>query len=220
MADILDNLTWFGHSSFMVKDGKTGESFYFLDPFDFKKTPNTKASAIFITHAHYDHWSPNDIRKVITDTTSVVGVKGCDKLSLSSGQFTLVYPNQTFITSGIRVKTIPAYNMKPDRVTYHPRENQWVGYVFEFNGGRVYHAGDTDFIPDMKTLKDIDVAMLPIGGTYTMDVREAIEAANTIKAKVTIPIHYKRLLGINAKKAEEEFVSGVKGKVAVMKELS
>lgn len=219
MADILDGISWFGHASFSLEN-KLGKKFYFVDPFDIKRLPNDKADAIFITHAHYDHWSPNDIRKLIKNDTVVVGTKGCENLNLPSNAFMIVGPDRILTVAGIRVKTVPAYNVKPDRVNYHPKENKWVGYVFEVGEARIYHAGDTDFIPEMRNLVDIDVAMIPIGGTYTMDVKEAIQAANTIKAEVTIPMHYRRLLGNNVKAAEEEFKAGVKGKVVVMKELS
>ncbi len=219
MTNVLDSLSWLGHASFQIEN-KEGKKFYFVDPFDLKKTPNEKADAIFITHAHYDHWSPNDIRKLIKPDTVVVATKGCENLNLPSNVFMLVEPGRILTVSGIRIKTIPAYNTKQERLTFHPKENRWVGYVFEIGESRIYHAGDTDFIPDMKNLTDIDVAMLPIGGTYTMDAKEAAQAANTIKAKVTIPMHYRRLLGERAKAAEEEFKSGVKGKVVLLRELS
>ncbi len=215
----LDDISWFGHASFMVEN-KLGGKFYFLDPFDIKRLPNEKMDAIFISHAHFDHWSPNDIRKLITPDTVIVGVNGCQNLNLPNNAFMIVEPNRLFTVSDIKVKTIPAYNIKPDRTTFHPKENKWVGYVLDVGGMKIYHAGDTDLIPEMKTLSDIDVAMLPIGGTYTMDVKEATEAANIIKADVTIPMHYRRLLGNNAKSAEEEFKAGVKGKVEVLRELS
>ncbi|MBU5537506.1 MAG: MBL fold metallo-hydrolase [Candidatus Aenigmatarchaeota archaeon] len=216
---IVDNLSWFGHASFSIED-KIGKKFYFIDPFDLKRLPSGKADAIFVTHAHYDHWSPNDIRKLLKPDTTVIATNGCENLNLPSNAFMIVEPDRTFTIAGIRVKTVPAYNVKPERLNYHPKENKWVGYIFEINESRIYHAGDTDFIPEMKNLVNIDVAMLPIGGTYTMDVKEAIQAANTIQAGVTIPMHYRRLLGNKAKAAEEEFKSGVKGKVVVMKELS
>lgn len=219
MSSILDNISWFGHASFSIKS-KEGGKFYFVDPFDLKRLPNEKADAIFITHAHYDHWSPNDIRKLIKQDTVVVAPNGCQNLNLPSNAFMIVGPDRIITVAGIRIKTIPAYNVKPDRLSYHPKENKWVGYIFEIGESRIYHAGDTDFIPEMKNLTDIDVTMLPIGGTYTMDVKEAIQAANMIKAKVTIPMHYRRLLGDRAKDAEEEFKTGVKGKVVVMRELS
>lgn len=217
--NIIDNISWFGHASFLLEN-KTGKKFYFVDPFDLKRLPNGKADAIFITHAHYDHWSPNDIRKLIKNDTVVIATNGCENLNLPSNAFTTVGPNRILTVAGIRVETVPAYNVNQERLDYHPKENKWVGYIFEVGETRIYHAGDTDFIPEMRNLTDIDVAMLPIGGTYTMDVKEAIQAANTIKAEVTIPMHYRRILGDKAKAAEEEFKSGVKGKVVVMRELS
>ncbi len=219
MGDTLDNLSWFGHASFLLEN-KSGKKFYFVDPFDLKRSPKDKADAIFITHAHYDHWSPNDIRKLIKPDTVVVATSGCENLNLPNNAFMIVGPNRIITVAGIRIKTVPAYNVKPDRITFHPKENNWVGYIFEVGESRIYHAGDTDFIPEMRSLTDIDVAMLPIGGTYTMDVKEAIQAANVIKADVAIPMHYRRLLGEKAKVAEEEFKAGVKGKVVVLRELS
>lgn len=219
MGNILDSLSWFGHASFSIEN-KVGKKFYFVDPFDLKRMPNEKADAIFITHAHYDHWSPNDIRKLIKNDTVVVATNGCENLNLPSNAFMIVEPGRILTVAGIRVKTVPAYNIKPDRLTYHPKENKWIGYIFEVGESKIYHAGDTDFIPEMRNLVDIDVAMLPIGGTYTMDVKDAVQAANTIQAEVTIPMHYRRLLGDKSKSAEEEFKSGAKGKTVVMRELS
>lgn len=219
MANVLDSLSWFGHASFSIEN-KVGKKFYFVDPFDLKRMSSEKADAIFITHAHYDHWSPNDIRKLIKPDTVVVATNGCENLNLPSNAFMIVGPNRIITVAGIRIKTVPAYNVRPDRITFHPKENNWVGYIFEVGESRIYHAGDTDFIPEMKNLTDIDVALLPIGGTYTMDVKDAVQAANTIKAGVTIPMHYRRLLGDKSKSAEEEFKSGVKGKVVIMRELS
>lgn len=219
MGSIVDDISWFGHASFSIEN-KTGEKLYFVDPFDLKRLPLEKADAVFITHAHHDHWSPTDIRKLIKPDTVVVAVNGCENLNLPSNAFMIVGPNRLMTVAGIRIKTVPAYNVKPDRLSFHPKQNNWVGYIFEVGESRIYHAGDTDFIPEMKVLGELDVAMLPIGGTYTMDVNEAVQAANTIKAEVTIPMHYRRLLGDKYKAAEEEFKSGVKGKVVVMRELS
>ena len=218
MSDI-DNLSWFGHASFSIEN-KIGKKFYFVDPFDLKRTPNEKADAIFVTHAHHDHWSPTDIRKILKPDTAVIATNGCQNLNLSNNAFIIVEPGRVMTVAGIRIKTIPAYNFKPDRLNYHPKENKWVGYVLEVGETRIYHAGDTDFIPEMKTLTDIDVAMLPVGGTYVMDVKEAIQAANAINAKVAVPMHYRMLLKDRAKAAEEEFKSGVKGKVEILRELS
>lgn len=127
-------------------------------------------------------------------------------------------PGKDFPLGEMKVRTIPAYNIKPERVEYHPKANSWVGYILNINGKIVYHAGDTDFIPEMRQLKGIDLALLPIGGTFTMDVDEAVEAANTIKARVTAPIHYRRLLGDKAEEAEERFKKGVKGETIIFEE--
>ncbi|MBI2547239.1 MAG: MBL fold metallo-hydrolase [Candidatus Aenigmarchaeota archaeon] len=219
MSDASEVLSWFGHASVSVEN-KEGKKFYFIDPFDIKRPPDKKSDAIFITHSHYDHWSPNDIRKLLRPDTVVVATNGCQNLNLPSNAFMILGPDRIVTVAGIRAKTVPAYNVKPDRLNYHPKENKWVGYILEIGEYRIYHAGDTDFIPEMKNLTDIDVALLPIGGTYTMDVKEAIQAANAINAKVTIPIHYRRLLGDKAKAAEDEFKAGVKGKVEILRELS
>ncbi len=217
-----DFVKWFGHASFLLKD-ENGRKLLFLDPFELKDVKD-KADLVLITHAHFDHWSPVDLRKVLKESTNVVAVNGCSRLSLSATlppeRFHMTEPFKEFSMEGIKVKTIPAYNINPVRLKAHPRENNWVGYVVNINGKQIYHAGDTDFIPEMKQLKNIDVAMLPIGGTFTMDVNEAIEAANLIRAKVTLPIHYKRLLGDTYKEAEHRFKSGVKGEVALLEEFS
>ncbi len=218
MLDLQDDVRWFGHASFLIYDDKKGRKVYFIDPFELKGKPTEQADIVFITHAHFDHWSPDDLKKVLTKETKVVLVKGCEGVKISN--VIKAEPNKSFEINGVNVETIPAYNIKPERSQYHPRSNNWVGYVLEINGSRLYHAGDTDFIPEMRNLKDIDIAMLPMGGTFTMDVDEAVEAANTIRAKVTVPIHYRRLLEGKYREAEERFVSGVKGKVKILKEFS
>ncbi len=212
----IPGVVWFGHSSFLLKDvaGKA----LFLDPYDLKKVPRIKADLVFITHLHSDHWSIEDLKKVITlKSTLITPHGGADKSGLSN-PFVLVKPGETHAFGDLTVKTISAYNSKPDRLNYHLKSNGWVGYIFEFNGKRIYHAGDTDFVPEMNKLGELDLAFLPMGGTFTMDVLEAIAAANTIHAKVTVPIHYKALLKDKAKLAETQFRDGVKGEVAILKE--
>ncbi len=216
---VLDKIKWFGHASFSLEN--SNKNFYFVDPFDLKSKPKEEADAVFITHAHYDHWSPKDIEKTLGKETIVVLVNGCETaLPVSTVKIIKTEPFREINVGGIKVLTVPAYNTKPERKNFHPKENKWVGYIFELDNARIYHAGDTDFIPEMKELGNLDVAMLPIGGTYTMDVSEAIEAANVIKSKITVPMHYRRLLGVKAKDAEEKFVSSVKGRVEILEEVS
>ncbi|MFH1182098.1 MAG: MBL fold metallo-hydrolase [Candidatus Woesearchaeota archaeon] len=198
---LLDGITCCGHSSFLLKGAKT----IYIDPYKLKKAE--KADIVFITHGHFDHLSPEDLKKVADKKTVIVSpvhVNGFENV-------VLVKPSSEYTVEGIKFRTVPAFNVKLDRRSFHPKPNNWVGYVIEFEGRKIYHAGDTDFIEEMKHLGEIDVALLPIGGTYTMDVQEAIEAANTIKAKVTVPMHYKSLLASRAKDAEELFKARVQG---------
>src|SRR3972149_3739774 len=159
---MLDRLKWFGHASFLIKDSNA-RKLLFLDPFDLKDVKE-KADLIFITHAHYDHWSPKDIKRIWKEETRIIAVNHCTG---SFPNMTITEPNKEFSIDGIKVRTIPAYNVKPERINFHPRKNNWVGYVINIDGKQIYHAGDTDFVPEMKNLKDIQIAMLPIGGTYT-----------------------------------------------------
>jgi len=203
----------------MFKEVGKEKKTLFIDPYNLGRVPRAKADFVFITHPHYDHLSPDDLKKVITKETLIVSPSGeVDKLGLPNPT-QLVEPNKTYMFGDITVKTIPAYNINPDRLKYHPREKNWVGYLFEFNGKKIYVPGDTDFVPEMKELgNSLALAFLPIGNIYTMDVLEAVAAANTIHAKVTVPIHYKQVLNEKSKTAELQFQEGVKSEIAILKE--
>lgn len=217
------SLTWLGHSSFFFKD-QNGNKIYFVDPFELGGRKLEKADLVFITHAHYDHFSPQDIEKIAKDSTVIIAPPDIlGQLSISDERKVRTEPNKSYEVKNFKFSTIPAYNDRPGREEKHPRRNNWVGYIFELNGKKVYHAGDTDFTPEMKGLRDLnlDVAMLPMGGNFTMDAQEAAEAANYIAAKITIPIHYKRLLGDSYKEAEERLKSLVtNSKVVILTEFS
>lgn len=219
----LENITWLGHASFFFTDEKSGKRIYYVDPFDLHQQNLPQADLIFITHAHYDHCSSEDIKKIMNNATIVIAPQSCfDVLKLPVQQMHAVEPNKSYTVKDFYFQTIPAYNVHPQRLQAHPRENNWVGYIFTLNGKKIYHAGDTDFTPEMKSLDklEIDVAMMPMGGKFTMDVEEMIEAANTIAAKITIPMHYKRLLGEHYKGAEEKLKKGVtNSKVVILEEL-
>jgi len=206
----LENIQWLGHASFAI----SGEGLYYIDPYDLKGKPQP-ADIIFVTHPHFDHWSPKDIQKILKPETKIVAVNGCEGLKVSQ----VAKPFEEFTIENIKVKTIPAYNVNPQRLQFHPRPNNWVGYILEVNGMTIFHAGDTDFIPEMNGMKP-DVALLPMGGTYTMDVDEMIQAANAIHAGVTVPMHYKRLLGNKSKDAEQKVISSVQGKVEILDEVN
>jgi L-ascorbate metabolism protein UlaG (beta-lactamase superfamily) len=218
----MENISWFGHASFYFVD-KNNNKIYFIDPFQLSKRAKEKADIIFITHAHSDHFSPSDIEEIIKDDTVVVATADVlEKIGIEDERKISVVPNKDYDIKGFHFSTIPAYNNHPEKLNFHPKSNNWVGYIFELNGKKIYHAGDTDFTQEMKSLKDLilDIAMLPVGGTYTMDVTEAAQAANAICAKITIPMHYRNLLGEKAKDAEQKFKSLVtNSNVVILEEL-
>lgn len=218
----MENINWLGHASFFFNDAGANK-IYFIDPFQIGNKRLDAADIIFITHAHYDHFSQADIEKILKETTIIVApIDILAKIDIEESRKLNVNPNKKYEIKGFSFSTIPAYNNHPERLSFHPKANNWVGYIFELNGQKIYHAGDTDFTEEMKNLKNLnlDIALLPIGGTYTMDVKEAAEAANTIAAKITIPMHYKNLVGEHYKETEEEFKKLVtKSKVVVLEEL-
>ena len=207
----MENIKWLGHASFEITDTK-GNKIYFIDPYQLPEGLEDKADLIFITHAHQDHLSLGDIDHILKETTIVVATPdSLETLKVSQGQKFAVDPNQKYDLDGIKFETVPAYNVDPDKQSFHPKSNNWVGYILNVNGMKIYHAGDCDFMPEMNSFKEknLDIAMLPIGGHYTMDVDEAIQAANAIAAKTTIPMHYRGLLKEKSAEAEEKFKSGV-----------
>jgi len=194
-------LTWLGHASFKIE----GKSTIYIDPW--KISEKGKADIILITHSHYDHLSPTDISKIQTSKTIILTPSdGAKKLR---GDVRKVKPGQTISIREVKVETVPAYNLnKP----YHPKENNWVGYIIETEGTRIYHSGDTDFIPEMEKIK-VDIALLPIGGTYTMTAEEAVEAAKSINPQLAIPIHYGDIVGTESDAKLFEKISKVKVRV-------
>lgn len=201
----LDHITWFGHASFLFTD-TNGNKIYYVDPFDLKAPTLERADLVFITHAHQDHFSPNDLQKILKDDTVIIAPPDIlEKIDRNESLKQKAEPNKNYEVKAFKFQTIPAYNKHPDKLDFHPKANNWVGYIFELNGKKIYHAGDTDFIPEMETLKNLnlDVAMLPMDGIYCMSVEEAAQAANTIEAKITVPIHYRRQNPNNYQELEE-----------------
>ena len=146
-----------------------------------------------------------------------------EKINIEDSRKIKVEPNRNYNIKNFSFLTVPAYNNKSGKLNFHPKSNNWVGYIFNLNGQKIYHAGDTDFIEEMKKLKDLnlDICILPIGNVYTMGYTEAAEAANAICAKITIPMHYKILVGDNYEKIEQDFKKLVtNSEVVILKELT
>ena len=187
---MLENITVLCHSS--IKFNK--EKVIYIDPFRIEKN-YTDADIIFITHSHYDHYSKEDIDKIRKESAVIIAPEDLKIKLLEDGfvkdNIIIVKPNQQYVVEGIRFETVPAYNINKK---FHPKENNWVGYIIELEGVRYYIAGDTDITEENKNVK-CDVAFVPIGGTYTMDYKEAAELVNKLRPKVTVPIHYAEIVG-------------------------
>ncbi len=201
--DMLENIKWLGHASILIKDGKI----IYIDPWQVKND-YPKADLILITHEHYDHCSPADVSKIQKPETIIVAPADCAKKL--SGKIKIVKPNEKIEAAGISIETVPAYNLnKP----FHSKTNNWVGYIVTVNGVRIYHAGDTDFIPEMNKIKT-DIAFVPIGGTYTMTASEAAQAVNAIKPFIAVPIHFGSIVGTS--KDAQAFKAQAKVEVKIL----
>lgn len=189
---MLENIQVLCHSSIKINEGKV----IYFDPFKINKQYND-ADIIFITHDHYDHYSEEDIDKVIKPDTTIVIPEGMQvkllKKGIKNSNIITVEPEKTYVVEGLKFETIPAYNVNK---AFHPKDNGWVGYILEIDGIRYYIAGDTDITEENKRVK-CDIAFVPVGGTYTMDFKEAAELVNEIKPKVAVPIHYGSIVGTN-----------------------
>jgi len=184
---MLQKIHWLGHASFRIDGSKT----VYIDPWKLSTAAATKkADIILITHSHYDHLSEEDVNKIQTpETVIIIPADGASQLS---GQIEIIRPGQKIEKAGITVEAVPAYNINK---TFHPKANGWVGYVLTIDGVRIYHSGDTDFVPEMKNLQNIDIALMAIGGTYTMDAVQAAEAVNVFQPKLAVPMHWGDIVG-------------------------
>ncbi len=187
---MLENIEVLYHSSIRLNKDKI----IYIDPFKIDKNYND-ADIVFITHDHYDHYSEEDIDKVINkNTTIIIPEELLTKLlrkGINKNAIITVEPNVKYMVQGIKFETIPAYNTNK---SFHPKENDWVGYIITLNDIRYYIAGDTDITEENRKVK-CDVAFVPVGGTYTMDFKEAAQLINEIQPKIAVPIHYGSVIG-------------------------
>lgn len=197
-------IKWLGHSGFLIKNSKI----IYIDPYNISKQEE-KADLIFLTHGHYDHCSVADLKKIIKEGTKIIAPADCQS---KINQFDIpvrmqiVEVGQELDLRTLKIFVLPAYNIDK---SFHAKD-EGVGYLIKMNNVLVYHAGDTDVIPEMQKLtghkhKDCEfVALLPVGGRFTMSAEEAVEAAKVIKPDLAIPMHYGSIVG--SKEDAEEFV--------------
>ncbi len=186
-----ENIEVFKQNSIRITDsiGKI-----YIDPFKMDESPND-AAFVLITHDHYDHFSPEDIDKVVGDSSVlIVPEKMAGKAKTVADKFSktvTVKPDESYEVDGLKFETVPAYNpLKP----FHPKSSGNVGYILEIDGKRIYIAGDTDATKEAKAVK-CDVALIPIGGKFTMDAKDAAELINEMQPAVAIPVHYGLAIG-------------------------
>lgn len=187
---MLEGIEVLCHSSIKISKGIT----IYFDPFKIDKEYHD-ADLIFITHSHYDHYSEEDINKVRKEDTCVVApldlLDNLLTINFTKKYITIVKPNENYTVKNMTFKTIPAYNINKN---FHPKANNWVGYLLTLDDTTYYIAGDTDITEENKKVK-CDVAFVPVGGTYTMTYEEAAKLINEMKPKIAIPIHYGKIVG-------------------------
>jgi len=184
---MLERFTWFRQSAYLWRgDGLN----VYIDPWGV--TTDDAADLLFITHAHSDHLSTEDIDRVRKADTKIFAPH--DVAKELSGDVTPVAPGDSVEALGVRAQAVPAYNIREERLEMHPKSNNWVGYILTLGSTTYYHAGDTDHAPELSEVR-ADVAFVPIGGTYTMEVPEAAGLVKAIAPQIAVPMHYGFVVG-------------------------
>lgn len=190
------DLEWLGHATFKIK---TKNKIIYTDPYQIQA--KEKADIILITHSHYDHCSQQDIEKIVKDGTIIICTADSQSKVARTGKsikIELIEPGVEIAINNLKIRAVEAYNLNKK---FHPKSEGWVGYIIQTDNTVIYHAGDTDIIKEMEKLTgyakkgNIFIALLPIGGTYTMNAEEAAKAALIIKPTLAIPMHYGAIVG-------------------------
>lgn len=204
-------LKWLGHAGFLIKNLESSKVIY-IDPYNIKELSESseKADLVLLTHSHYDHCSVADLGKIVKDGTKIIAPADCQSKITKFDipiKMEVIEPGQELGFEEIRIVAFPSYNIDKH---FHPKEEHWTGYLVKMNSVLIYHAGDTDVIPEMRNLTGYNqpdkkmIALLPVGGRYTMTAEEAAEAAKIIKPNLAIPMHWGSIIG--SEEDAKEFV--------------
>jgi len=197
-------LQWLGHASFKItKDDVT----IYIDPWKLADSAHD-ATVVLVSHGHYDHYSASDVTKVSGPQTKFIA--SADVVG-QHGKGQPLQPGQSVSVDDITITGVAAYNPAKQ---FHPKANNWLGFVIEIGDSRIYYAGDTDMTEEMKVLKGIDIALLPVGGTYTMNAAEAAEAVEHFKPVKAVPYHWGDIVG--GRKDADNFAKKAKCEVTVL----
>lgn len=214
LDSLVEGIRWLGHASFLIESGQA----IYIDPYDIPQglaDALPVADLILVTHDHADHFSPDAIKRIAGPSSIIISIESViEDLPEAVKHSRTVAPGDTVTVDGIMIEAVPAYNIGKK---FHPKEKGYVGFILHLEGRTIYHAGDTDLIPEMEHIT-ADIALLPIGGTYTMNAAEAAEAADVIKPEVAIPMHWGKIVG--TLEDAREFQARCDTRVLVLKEVA
>ena len=180
IREMVDKINWLGHASFKLKGSKV----VYIDPWKLPAEEGKDGDLVLVTHDHYDHCSPSDIKKALAAQGKVLAAECCKQKYPDADMYTLAWMKHRI--ADLNIYATAAYNINKQ---FHPRELGHVGYVIELDSVRIYHAGDCDAFPHMRDI-ECDIALLPVSGTYVMDPLEAVDACNMLNPQVAIPMHW------------------------------